>query len=173
LLAVISHPARSLCQQQEDVVPISRIDFLQLFDIDLSRKKRIPDVRRLLNSEPSPAYKLYQGSFKWLFEEQGMPADSESRAEDPTKLLLSNEVNCPQSLDRLDRFGLVGDSKDPTDQGGVITISESLRTAMVCIWQRYDSERKPLEIRHSGSADIPKHYLKQLSGISITLPRGR
>ena len=147
-------------------MPISRIDLLQLFDIDLSRKRRIPDVQTLLDSKSSSAaYERYQKSFQWLFEAQGTPADSESRAKDPTTVLLSQDVNCPYSLDRFDRFGLVRDSKDPTDQGGVITISQSLRAAMVCIWRRYDGARDPLEIRHSGSVDLPEHYLKQLSGI--------
>jgi hypothetical protein len=167
-------PARICAGSGEDAVPISRIDSLQLFDIDLSKKRRIPDVRKLLDSKSSsPAYERYEQSFQWLFEAQGMPADSETRTEDPTKLLLSQEVNCPYSLDRFDRFALVGDSNDPTDQGGVITISQSLRAAMVCIWRRCDSAANPLEIRHSGSADIPQHYLKQLLGIFDYVSEGQ
>jgi hypothetical protein len=155
-------------------MPINRIDLLQLFDIDLSRKKRIPDVRKLLNSKSSsPAFDRYEKSFQWLFEAQGMPADSQTRSKDPTAVLLSQKVNCPYSLDCFDRFGLAKDNKDPTDQGGVITISQSLRAAMVCIWQRYDGARDPLEIRHSGSTDIPKHYLKQLSGIFDYISEGQ
>jgi hypothetical protein len=155
-------------------VQISRIDFLQLFDIDLSRELRIPDVRKLLNSESSSAaYKRYEQSFQWLFEAQGMPADSKTRATDPTTLLLSQNVNCPYSLNRFDRFGLRKNDNDPADQGGVITISQSLRAAMVCIWRRYDGASNPLEIRHSGASDIPEHYLKQLSGIFDYISEGR
>jgi hypothetical protein len=155
-------------------VPISRIDLLQLFDIDLSRKRRIPDLKTLLDSKSSsPAYERYVKSFQWLFEAQATPGDRESRAKDPTRQLLSQEVNCAYSLDRFDRFGLVANRKDPTDQGGVITISQSLRAAMVCIWHRYEGARNPLEIRHSGSVDIPKHYLKQLSGIFDYISEGQ
>jgi hypothetical protein len=167
-------PARIWASIGEDTVPISRIDLIQLFDIDLSKKRRIPDVRKLLDSESSsPAYERYEQSFQWLFEAQDMPADSETRTEDPTKLLLSQEVNCPYSLDRFDRFGLVGDNNDLTDQGGVITISQSLRVAMVCIWRRYGSAANLLEIRHSGSADIPQHYLKHLFGIFDYISEGQ
>lgn len=153
---------------------ISRIDLLQLFDIDLSRKWRMSDVRRLLDSKSrSPAYERYKESFQWLFEAQSMPADSETRANDPTTLLLSQKVNCPYSLDRFDRFALAKDNNDPADQGGVITISQSLRAAMVCIWRQYDGAKDPLEIRHSGSVDIPKHYLKQLSGLFDNISEGQ
>ncbi len=157
-------------------MPISRIDFVQLFDIDLGRKRRIPDVRGLLASDSSsPAYERYVSSFEWLFEAQGTPANSEARAEDPTRLLLSREVHCPYSLDRFDRFALVGDSHDENDRGGVITISQTLKAAMVCIWRQYEgtSNPDPLKIRHSGSADIPKHYLKQLSGIFDYISEGQ
>jgi hypothetical protein len=166
--------ARIWASSGVDAVPISRIDLVQLFDIDLSKKRRIQDLRKLLDSKSSSAaYQRYEQSFQWLFEAQDMPADSETRTEDPTKLLLSQEVNCPYSLDRFGRFGLVGDSNDLTDQGGVITISQSLRAAMVCIWRQYSSAANPLEIRHSGSADIPQHYLKQLLGIFDYISEGQ
>jgi len=153
---------------------IIRIDLLQLFDIDLSRRLRMPDARRLLDSRSGgPAYERYKNSFKWLFEAQSMPADSGTRAKDPTVLLLSQKINCPYSLDRFDRFGLVENSDDPADRGGVITISQSLRAAMVCIWRQYEGTKNPLEIRHSGSADIPKHYLKQLSGLFDYISEGQ
>ena len=157
-------------------MPISRIDFVQLFDIDLGRNRRIPDVRRLLASESSSlAYERYVSSFEWLFEAQGTPADSVARDEDPTKLLLSQEVHCPYSLDRFDRFALVRDNHDKNDRGGVITISQSLKAAMVCIWRQYEgaSDLDPLKIRHSGSTDIPEHYLKQLSGIFDYISEGQ
>jgi len=155
-------------------MPISRIDLVQLFDIDLSRKRRIPDVRKLLDSQSSSrAYGRYEQSFQWLFEAPSVPADGETRAEDPTQVMLSPEVNCPYSLNRFDRFGLAGDSNDPTDQGGVITISQSLRAAMVCIWRQYGGAANPLEIRRSGSADIPQHYLKQLLGIFDYISEGQ
>ena len=155
-------------------MPITRIDLLQLFDIDLSSKRRIPDLKTLLNSESSsPAYERYVKSFQWLFEAQAVRGDRESRAEDPTRQLLSQEVNCAYSLNRFDRFGLVTNPKDPTDQGGVITISRSLKAAMVCIWHRYEGTRDPLEIRHSGTVDIPKHYLMQLSRIFDYISEGQ
>src|SRR5947209_9966811 len=156
-------------------MPITRIDFVQLFDIDLGRKRRIPDVRGLLASESSsPAYERYVSSFEWLFEAQSTPANKVARDEDPTKLVLSQEVHCPYSLDRFDRLALVGDNRDKNDRGGVITISQSLKAAMVCIWRQYEgaSDLDPLKIRHSGSADIPKHYLKQLSGIFDYISEG-
>jgi hypothetical protein len=150
------------------------MDLVQLFDIDLSRKTRIPDVRRLFDPRSSShAYERYQQSFQWLFEAQGMPADNETRSADPTTVLLSQKVNCPYSLDRFDRFGLVADSHDSTDQGGVITISQNLRAAMVCIWRRYDQASNPLEIRHSGTVDIPGHYLKQLLGMFDYISEGQ
>lgn len=47
----------------------------------------------------------------------------------------------------------------------MITISRTLKAAVICIWKRYKSTTDPLEIKHSLSVDIPQHYLKQLSNI--------
>jgi hypothetical protein len=81
---------------------LSRIDAVLLFDIDLSRRRRIPDLRELLDSESkSSAHDRYAESFEWLFEAQSTPGDTEERAKDPTRRFLSQEVNCPYSPDRL------------------------------------------------------------------------
>jgi|SRR5580704_771481 hypothetical protein len=145
---------------------ISQIDAVLLFDIDLSRRRRIPDLRELIDTgSKSSTYDRYIESFEWLFEAQSTPGDKELRAKDPTRRFLSQEVNCPYSPDRFDRFGLVRDSNDVTDQGGVITISRTLKAAVLCIWKRYNSTTDPLEIKHSLSVDIPQHYLEQLSNV--------
>ncbi len=155
-------------------MPISQVDVVQLFDIDLSRKRQIPDLRTLLSAKPrSAAYKRYIESYEWLFDAQSTPGDTQSRAKDPTLRYLSQEVNCPQSPQRFDRFGLARDSNDATDQGGTITISGSLKAAMVCVWKKYPSTSDPLAIKHSLSVDIPRHYLKQLSGIFDYIAEGQ
>jgi hypothetical protein len=108
-------------------MPISRIDAIQLFDLDLSRRGRIPDLRKLLDIDAeSAAYTRYTESFEWIFEAQSTPGDAKDRTIDPTLQYLSQKVNCPYSPPGFDRFALTEDPSDSHDRGGVITLSQDL-----------------------------------------------
>src|ERR1017187_1861368 len=146
-------------------MPISRIDAIQLFDLDLSRRGRIPDLRKLLDIDAeSAAYTRYTESFEWIFEAQSTPGDAKDRTIDPTLQYLSQKVNCPYSPPGFDRFALTEDPSDSHDRGGVITLSQDLQAGMVCTWGSYLGTSDALAIKHSLSVDISAHYLKQLSG---------
>ena len=156
-----------------DPMPISRIDVIQLFDLDLSRRGRIPDPRKLLKTDAeSAAYKRYVESFEWIFEAQSTPGDAKDRTIDPTLQYLSQRVNCPYSPPGFDRFALKKAPMDSQDCGGVITLSKDLQAGMVCTWQTYSGTGDALAIKHSLSVDIPAHYLKQLSGLFDYISEG-
>jgi hypothetical protein len=145
-------------------VQITRVDSIQLFDLDLGSSDRLPDVREKLGSgTQSEAYTRYCDSFLWLFEPQTAPNEASSRSTDPTVAYLAEDVNCPLSLPGFDRFSLASDSTDPSDRGGVITISQSLKVAVVCIWRRGSLETDPLQLKRDLPVDIPENYLHQLS----------
>jgi hypothetical protein len=155
-------------------VPISRIDVIQMFDLNLSRTERFPDARGLLDTEAKSAtYDRYGESFEWLFEAQSTPGDEDARKKDPTLRYLSQEVNCSYSPPGFDRFALVRDSADPTDQGGVITLSRDLQAGMVCVWKSYPGTSDALAIKLSLSVDIQDHYLKQLTGLFDYISEGQ
>jgi hypothetical protein len=153
-------------------MPIARIDVVQMFDLDLSRKGRMPDPRTLLEPSESPAYKRYIDSFEWLFEPQTIGGNALSRSVDPTRRSLSREVNCPYSPPRYDRFALQSNPSDPGDRGGVITLSSSLLAGMVCIWKSYPDGGDAFAIKHSLSVDIPEFCLRQLAPIFEYISEG-
>jgi hypothetical protein len=144
-------------------VPVSSVDAIQLFDIDLGKAGKLPDLRKTLGSKSkSETYSRYCESFQWLFEPQVAPNEG-SQDRDPTVAYLAEDVNCPFSLPGFDRFSLESDQNDPSDRGGVITVSQTLRVAVVCIWRRYWPETNSLRIKRDLTVDIPRHYLDQLS----------
>jgi hypothetical protein len=148
-------------QKEPATMAITRMDVVRLLDIDLSEGRRIPDLRKVLQAKsPSETYLRYVDSFGWLFDPQEVPGNNESN---PTTRYLSQEVNCAHSLPGFDRFSLDRDIGDPSDRGGVITVSRNLRAAVVCIWNEYDGGADALGIKISLETDIPTHYLKQLS----------
>jgi hypothetical protein len=133
----------------------------------------MPDPRTLLETRTeSQAYNRYIDSFEWLFEPQTIGGDASSRSTDPTLRFLSSEVNCPHSPPGYDRFALKNDPSDPGDRGGVITLSRSLLSGMVCIWKSYPDGGDPLAIKHSLSVDIPDVYLRQLAPIFEYISEG-
>jgi hypothetical protein len=145
-------------------MPISSIDTVQLFDIDLGRAGNLPDVRGALGAKsPSEAYKRCCDSFTWLFEPQATAGGAGLQDSDPTVAYLSQEVNCPYSLPGFDRFSLESNQHDHSDKGGLITISQALKVAVLGIWRRHEPEKNPLHVKRGLSADIPRHYLDQLS----------
>lgn len=153
---------------------LSHIDVVRLFDIDLSRRRRIPALDTLLDTTAgSSAFSRYVESFEWLFEAQCVPVNSKFRNVDPTVRFLSPSVNCPYSLEHFDRFALRADSTDSTDMGGVITLSRELQAAIVCVWNRMPNGSDPLRIKHSLPVDIPQSYLRQLSGIFDYIAEGQ
>ena len=150
----------------------ARIDVVQMFDLDLSRKGRMPDPRTLLEPSESPAYKRSIDSFEWLFEPQTTSGNTLSRSIDPTRRFLSREVNCPYSPPRYDRFALEGNPSDPGDRGGVITLSPSLLAGTLYMWKSYLDGGDALAIKHSLSVDIPEFFLRQLAPIFEYISEG-
>ena len=145
-------------------MPITSIDAIQLFDIDLSKAGKLPDLRTALGvKSQSEAYSRCCDSFLWLFEPQVAPTDERPQDGDPTVTYLAEDVNCPFSLPGFDRFSLESDPHEPSDKGGLITVSQGLKVAVVSIWRRYGPEKNPLHIKHDLPSDIPRHYLEQLS----------
>jgi hypothetical protein len=143
---------------------LNRIDVIRLFDIDLSTGGRITNLRASLQSDfQSPAFLRYKESFSWLFDPQDIPGSDEQRKIDPTKRYLSDAVNCAFSLPEFDRFSLSPDGKDQSDKGGVITISEALRIAVVCLWNRYSGDSDAIDLKLSLDTSIPRYYLNQIS----------
>jgi hypothetical protein len=142
---------------------VTRIDVVRLFDVDLSQGGPLPDLRNSLPAEStSETYQRYVDSFDWLFDPQDVPGNDESN---PTTRYLSKEVNCPQSLPGFDRFSLAPDRNDLSDRGGVITVSRTLRAAVVCIWGEYKGKADALGIKIDLDTDIPTHYLTQVSAL--------
>ena len=145
-------------------MPITIVDAIPLYDIDLGRAGKLPDLRTTLGvKSKSEAYSRYDASFEWLFEPQVAPSDGGSQDGDPMTAYYAQDVNCPRSLPGFDRFSLESDPHDPSDKGGLITVSPALKVAVVSIWRRYGPEENPLHIKHDLTSDIPDHYLKQLS----------
>ena len=143
---------------------LNRIDVIRLFDIDLSRGGRITNLRATLQTDsPSPAYSRYAESFSWLFDPQDTPGNNDQLKIDPTERYLSDAVNCPFSLPEFDRFSLSPNGEDQSDQGGIITVSESLRIGVVCIWNRYPGGMDAINLKLSLDTSVPRYYLKQIS----------
>jgi hypothetical protein len=143
---------------------ITHIDVARLFDIDLSGGGQIPDLRESLQTEsPSETYSRYGDSFPWLFDSQDTPGNKEQIKINPTVRYLSERVNCPHSLPGFDRFSLGRNSEDQSDKGAVITISRTLRIAVVCVWNRYEGSAKAIDIKLSLGTAIPRHYLDEIS----------
>ena len=143
---------------------LNRVDVIRLFDIDLSRGGRLANLRASLQSDsPSPAYSRYVESFSWLFDPQDIFGNDEQRKIDPTERYLSDAVSCPFSLPEFDRFSLSPDGKDQSDKGGVITISETLRIAAVCLWNRHSCNTDAIDLKLSLETSIPRYYLNQIS----------
>jgi hypothetical protein len=145
-------------------MPIIRSDVVRLFDIDLSRGGRIPDLNETLKTKSaSETYLRYNDSFSWLFDPQDTRGNTEEIKNNPTLRYLSDEVNCPFSLPGFDRFSLAPNSEETSDKGGVITISRRLRIAVVSIWNRYEGGERAVDIKLSLGTSIPLHYLNQIS----------
>ena len=145
-------------------MPVTRSDVVRLFDIDLGRGGRIPELRESLKTKsPSETYSRYSESFSWLFDPQDTPGNTEQIKINPTVRYLSEQVNCPYSLPGFDRLSLRRNIEDESDKGGVITISRSLRIAVVSIWNRYQGGDRAIDIKLSLDTSIPLHYLNQIS----------
>ena len=131
-------------------MPITRIDVVRLFDIDLSRGGRIPDPQGSLQTKsPSETYSRYGESFGWLFDPQDVPGSTEQIKINPTVRYLSERVNCPYSLPGFDRLSLDRNREDQSDKGGVITISRSLKIAIISVWNRYEGGTSAIDIKLS------------------------
>lgn len=161
-------------------MPITIVDAIALYDIDLGKAGKLPDLRttlgaksesslsasseeRISKSTVSEAFARFYDSFEWLFEPQVAPGDGGSQEGDPMTAYYAQDVNCARSLPGFDRFSLKPNPHDPSDKGGVITVSEALKVAVLSVWRRYGPEKNPLHIKHDLTSDIPDHYLKQLS----------
>lgn len=140
------------------------LEVVQLFDIDLSRGESVPDLRPVFAKVPkSDTYRRLDESFDWLFDPQEDLGAREIGEVDPTLHYLSQDVNCPNSLPKFDRFSLVKNAEDDADRGGSLTISRELRIAVLCTWQHYDPPFDALRIKLDLDTDIPMHYRKQLA----------
>ncbi len=153
---------------------ISGIDVVQMFDLDLSRKGPLADLRQLLPvKHSSKAFTRCCESFRWVFESQTVPGGPDERAIDPTVRYYATDVNCADSWPNFDRFALAPDPKDNLDRGGILTISRKLQAGVLCTWRSHPGTENALDIKLALSVDIPKHYLKQISNLFDYIAEGQ
>jgi hypothetical protein len=153
---------------------ICSIDVVQMFDLDLSRNGQMSDLRKLLPVKyESDAFDRCCESFRWVFESQTVPGGPDERAIDPTLRYYATDVNCAASWPNFDRFALARDPNDSLDRGGLLTISRNLQTAVLCTWRSHPATENALDIKLALSVDIPKHYLKQISGLFDYIAEGQ
>jgi hypothetical protein len=153
---------------------ISSIDVVQMFDLDLSRKGPLPDLRQLLPvKHRSKALTRCCESFRWVFESQTVPGGPDERAIDPTVRYYATDVNCADSWPNFDRFALAPDPKDHLDRGGILTISRNLQAGVLCTWRSHPPTENALDIKLALSVDIPKHYLKQIRSLFDYIAEGQ
>ena len=153
---------------------ISGIDVVQMFDLDLSRKGPLTDLRQLLPvKHRSKAFTRCCESFRWAFESQTVPGGPDERTIDPTVRYYATDVNCADSWPNFDRFALAPDPKDTLDKGGILTISRNLQAGVLCTWRSHPATESALDIKLALSVDIPKHYLKQIGNLFDYIAEGQ
>ena len=156
------------------VTRITSIDAVQMFDLDLSRKGPLPELRELLPGEPaSETFERFCESFRWVFESQSTPGGAEQRAVDPTLRYYATDVNCADSWPNFDRFPLAPHPEDSLDRGGILTLSRSLQAGVLCTWRSHAGTEDALAIKHALAVDIPNHYLRQITGLFPYIAEGQ